>query len=72
MKKPKKQKAPQIIVRQSGRGVSRREAFDKANVGFSPELQKTWVEKVSLTLRDTKYFNYDKVFGKKKRKKKAV
>ena len=68
MKKAKKKlkfgKAPQIIVRQPGRNVTQREAFDKAQVGFAPEYQHKWVEKVGWS---RKYeAGWDRVFGKKK------
>ena len=65
-KKTKKAKAPQIIARQAGRGVTHREAFDKAQVGFDPAYKRKWVEKVSIPGK-TKYFDYDKVFGKGKK-----
>ena len=64
--KQKRSKAPQIIVRQSGRGVTHREAFDKAQVGFEPSYQRKWIEKVSFPGK-TKYYDYDKVFGKGKK-----
>jgi len=63
--KQKITKAPTVIVRNAGRGVTPREAFEKAQVGFEPAYQKKWVEKVSIPGK-TKYFDYDKVFGKKK------
>ena len=62
--KTSKQKAPQIIVRQAGRNVTRREAFDKAQVGFEPEYKRKWVEKVGWSrLYDA---GWERIFGKKK------
>jgi hypothetical protein len=59
MKKTKKQPVPQIIIRKAGRGIPRREAFDKAQVGFEPAYQKKWVEKVSVSTKSKfcKLFN---------------
>ena len=44
--KTKKPSAPNVIVRQGCRNVSRKEAFDKAQVGFDPAYKNKWVEKV--------------------------
>ena len=62
-KQKKNQKAPEIIVRQSGRGVTRREAHDKANVGFRKDLQRPWVEKVGWSREYEE--GWDRIFGKK-------
>jgi len=61
--KPNLGKAPQIIVRQSGRNVSRREAFDKAQVGFEPAYQRKWVEKVGWSRQYED--GWERIFGKK-------
>lgn len=63
-KKKSKPKVPQIIVRNAGRGVTRREAFDKANVGFEPAYQKKWVEKVGWSRKYEE--GWERIFGKKK------
>ena len=63
-KKQTKQKAPQIIIRNAGRGVTRREAHDKANVGFAPEYQKKWGERVGWSRKYEK--GWEHIFGKKK------
>ena len=62
-KKTKKQKAPEIIVRNAGRGVTHREAFDKAQVGFDPAYQKKWVEKVGWSRKYEE--GWQRIFGKK-------
>ena len=62
-RKTKLGNAPQIIVRQPGRNVTQREAFDKAQVGFAPEYQRKWVEKVGWS---RKYEDgWDRIFEKK-------
>jgi hypothetical protein len=63
-KKQSKQKAPQIIVRKSVRGVTRREAFDKAQVGFDARYKKKWVEKVGWSRQYEE--GWERIFGKKK------
>ena len=65
-RKSKIGKAPQIICRQAGRGVSRKEAHEKANSNFTKEYKIPWIERISIPSK-TKYFDYDKVFGKKKK-----
>lgn len=56
-------KAPEIIVRKSVRGVTRREAFDKAQVGFDARYKKKWVEKVGWSRRYEE--GWELIFGKK-------
>jgi len=63
--KQKRSKAPQIIVRQSGRGVTHREAFDKAQVGFDPAYKRKWVEKVGWSRKYEDGWN--RIFGKGKK-----
>jgi len=63
-KKQSKPKVPEIIVRKSVREVTRREAFDKAQVGFDPAYQKKWVEKVGWTRQYEEA--WERIFGEKK------
>jgi len=58
-------KAPQIIVRQAGRNVSRKEAHDKANVGFVPEYKLPWIEKAGWTRKYEE--GWERIFGKKRK-----
>ena len=64
-KTKKRNKAPNIIVRQSVRGVTPREAFDKAQVGFEPSYQRKWVEKVGWSRKYEDGWN--RIFGKGKK-----
>lgn len=63
IKTKKKQSVPQVIIRQAGRNVSRREAFEKAQVGFNPEYKRKWVESIgwSRAFED----GWNKIIGKK-------
>jgi len=61
----KRPKAPQIIVRQAGRNVSRKEAHDKANVGFVPEYKLPWIEKSGWTRKYEE--GWERIFGKKRK-----
>jgi len=62
-RKEKKVSAPGVIVRKTGRGVTPREAFEKAQVGFEPAYQKKWVEKVGWSRKYEEA--WERIFGKK-------
>lgn len=55
-------KAPQVLIRRQGRNVSRREAFEKAQVGFTKEYRHTWVEKVGWSRAYEE--GWERIFGK--------